>query len=259
MNFWKYQGAGNDFVMVDDREELFDIENFETIERICDRRFGIGADGLILLRNSKSDLAQLEMVYFNSDGRQSSMCGNGGRCFAAFALHLGLVKNKFTFLAIDGPHEADFIGDLVNLKMIDVETIEKIGDDYFLDTGSPHYVSRCFDIENLDLLDKAKNIRFNDRFKNEGTNVNFVEYKADYLDVRTYERGVEDETLACGTGVTAVALVADILNRNTSGNKSRIKVRGGELEVSYEKRKTGYKNIWLKGPAEMVFKGNTNL
>ena len=259
MNFWKYQGAGNDFIMVDDRNELFDNEDSKNIELLCNRRFGIGADGLILLRESNNKSSLLQMVYFNSDGRQSSMCGNGGRCFAAFALQLGLVKNAFTFMAIDGPHEVEFDGGLVNLKMIDVPNIEKIGNDYFLDTGSPHYVSACNDIENMDLLDKAKKIRFNERFKSEGTNVNFVEFSSGHLAVRTYERGVENETLACGTGVTAVALVADILEKNTSIRKSKIKARGGELEVSYEKAEKGYKNIWLKGPAEMVFKGSVNL
>jgi|TARA_B110000240_G_C13386771_1_gene405017 diaminopimelate epimerase len=257
MDFWKYQGAGNDFVMVDDRQNEFNKNEEELINNLCDRRFGIGADGLILLRIS-NDL--LEMIYFNSDGRPSSMCGNGGRCFASFANFLGLVKNNsLFFMAFDGLHEAKLEGELVNLKMMDVNAIESIGNDHYLDTGSPHYIKETKNLKDLVLVAEAHKVRYNSRFEKEGTNVNFVKYKPDFIHVRTYERGVENETLACGTGVTAVALVAELLGKNTDFNRSKIKVKGGDLEVSYAKQKNGFSNIWLKGPAKQIFKGSIDL
>mgnify|MGYP000901311245 CR=1 FL=1 len=258
MEFWKYQGAGNDFVMVDDRRNDFDENNQCLIEKLCDRRFGIGADGLILLRVGKNN--QLEMVYFNSDGRQSSMCGNGGRCFASFANFLGLVKNKkLTFLAIDGLHDSIIDEDLVNLKMMDVKNIEQIGKDYYLDTGSPHYVSSINELSQIDIIKEAHNIRYNSRFEEKGTNVNFVKFGGDVIELRTYERGVENETLACGTGVTAVALVAELIGENTGDGKSTLKAQGGNLEVSYNREKEGFKDIWLKGSAVQVYKGEIDL
>ncbi|MBD80841.1 MAG: diaminopimelate epimerase [Crocinitomicaceae bacterium] len=257
MEFWKYQGAGNDFVMVDDRQNKFDETDNQLIEKLCDRRFGIGADGLILLRNMGS---QLEMVYFNSDGHSSSMCGNGGRCFTAFANFLGLVdNNELEFLAIDGMHEAKIEGELIDLKMIDVHSVESIRNDFFLDTGSPHYVVDSGNIGDLDIVQEAHKIRYSSRFQDEGTNVNFVEFNPGQLRLRTYERGVENETLACGTGVTAVALVAELLGKNTHKGMSKIKAEGGELEVSYTRTASGFENIWLKGPAEQAFHGNIEL
>lgn len=257
VTFFKYQGAGNDFVIIDDRQEALEWLSQPIIEKWCDRRFGIGADGLILLREKQN---LLQMVYYNSDGRESSMCGNGGRCFAAFAKQIGAVSSsKFVFEAIDGLHEVEFIGDLVNLKMQNVATIENLGQDFFLDTGSPHYVSFCENVDRLDFLNQAHKVRYNERFKQEGTNVNFVSVGKEKLEVRTYERGVEGETLACGTGVTAVALVAEQEGVNTHPNKSVLKVQGGELEVSYSKTENGFENIWLKGPAEFVFEGVVRL
>lgn len=258
MEFWKYQGAGNDFIMIDDRQNAFDENNQKLIEHLCDRRFGIGADGLILLRMTKDN--QLEMVYFNSDGRTSSMCGNGGRCFASFAHFLGLVQNnKLEFLAIDGLHEAELEDNLVNLKMIDVLSFEKLGEDFYLDTGSPHYVSKVSDLKNLDIINEAHKIRYNSRFKTQGTNVNFVDFGKEFIEVRTYERGVENETLACGTGVTAVALVAELVGKNTGLGMSKIKAQGGDLEVSYSKENESFRNVWLKGPAVQVFKGELDI
>ncbi len=258
MKFYKYQGAGNDFVMIDDRSLQYKSgENLTTeqIARICDRHFGVGGDGLILLEND--DQADFKMVYFNSDGNESTMCGNGGRCIVAFAKHLNVFEgNSCSFKAIDGLHEATIDGNLVDLKMINVANIEKIGDDYFLDTGSPHYVSFCESVKDLDLITEAKKIRYNDRFSAEGTNVNFVTATNEKLLVRTYERGVENETLACGTGVTAVALVAELLGKNTHENASQIEAMGGHLRIAYEKVQQGFKNIWLKGPTEQVFKGD---
>jgi diaminopimelate epimerase len=253
IQFSKYQGAGNDFVIIDDRTKQFDENNQELVAKLCNRRFGIGADGLILLRTNNEGF---EMVYFNSDGRESSMCGNGGRCFAAFAKEIGVVNSKsMSFTAIDGPHEAEFINGEVNLKMTDVNGVELIGSDFFLDTGSPHYVQEKTQLLNTDIVDLAKSIRYNDRFSEEGTNVNFVEFEKEQLVVRTYERGVEDETLACGTGVTAVALVAELKGKNTFKNGSRIKAMGGSLEVTYERTGDSFSNIWLKGPAELVYNG----
>ncbi len=258
MEFFKYQGAGNDFILVDNRAGLFQVDknlSTESIEKMCDRNFGIGADGLILLEeDSVTDFA---MVYFNSDGNESTMCGNGGRCIVAFAKYLNVFSDSScTFKAIDGLHAAKLSGDLVELQMIDVQQIEEIGDDFFLDTGSPHYVSFVENVDTMDLISAAKAIRYNDRFKAVGTNVNFVSVADDYLSVRTYERGVEGETLACGTGVTAVALVAHLKGKNTNDCSSRIQVKGGELVVAYSKEDTGFSNIWLKGPAEQVFSGD---
>jgi len=259
MEFYKYQGAGNDFVMVDNRKGELELgKNLDTdaINRICNRNFGVGADGLILLENDAE--SDFKMVYFNSDGNESTMCGNGGRCIVAFAKFLTVFEGEVcVFRAIDGIHHAKLSGDWVELQMIDVNEIEQIGNDYFLDTGSPHYVSFREQVKSLDLVSQGRAIRNNNRFKDEGTNVNFVEIHQEYLEVRTYERGVENETLACGTGVTAVALVAELEVRNTKANASRMKVLGGELEVSYQKNTagTGFTNIWLKGPAEQVFRG----
>ncbi|MAZ37218.1 MAG: diaminopimelate epimerase [Crocinitomicaceae bacterium] len=258
MEFYKYQGAGNDFVMIDNRNgevELGKNLNTKIINRICNRNFGVGADGLILLQNDIN--SDFRMVYFNSDGNESTMCGNGGRCIVAFAKFLDVFEgNSCEFRAIDGMHKAKLYGDWVELQMIDVSKVEQIDNDFFLDTGSPHYVSFRENVKDLDLVKEGRKIRDNDRFKSEGTNVNFVASQHDILEVRTYERGVENETLACGTGVTAVALVADLQSKNTKQNASRIKAVGGELEVSYEKNANGeFTNIWLKGPAQQVFKG----
>jgi diaminopimelate epimerase len=255
--FFKYQGTGNDFVMIDQREKKY-IRKKDTalINKICDRRFGIGADGLILLENCKG--YDFRMVYFNADGRESSMCGNGGRCIAAFANHLGIVKSKCRFLAIDGLHEAMIKkNDWVELKMSDVKNIE-IGEDYFLmDTGSPHYVVFVEDIDNLNVFESGQAIRYSKRFKKEGVNVNFVERTEDNIIVATYERGVEDETLSCGTGVTAAAIASFLQKTNRRKKQNTpIKAKGGDLSVRFEPDgKSKANNIWLCGKAELVFEG----
>ncbi len=255
--FFKYQGTGNDFVMIDQREKKY-IRKKDTalINKICDRRFGIGADGLILLENCKG--YDFRMIYFNADGRESSMCGNGGRCIAAFANHLGVVKSKCHFLAIDGPHEAMIKkDDWVELKMSDVKDIE-IGEDYFLmDTGSPHYVVFVEDIDDINVVENGQTIRYSKRFKKKGVNVNFVERTKDNIIVATYERGVEDETLSCGTGVTAAA-IANFLRKSNRKKKQNtpIVAKGGDLAVRFEpKGKNAANNIWLCGKAERVFNG----
>lgn len=256
--FYKYQGTGNDFVIIDQREQQYlKTDDQALIERLCDRRFGIGADGLMLLQQKTG--FDFEMVYFNADGRQSSMCGNGGRCITAFAHRLGMFTDHCRFWAIDGAHDAIVREDQwVELKMIDVAHIEKGSDFYYLDTGSPHYVTFRDDLTGLDVYEAGRDIRYSDRFRAEGTNVNFVQMGPDGITVATYERGVEGETLSCGTGVTAAAIAYHLKSGNGI-NQVPIKVKGGELEVRFKPGADGFSEIWLCGPAEMVFIGNIDL
>ncbi|MEN7550279.1 diaminopimelate epimerase [Rapidithrix thailandica] len=251
VNFYKYQGTGNDFVIIDDREEQFDIANYQLVNWLCHRRFGIGADGLILLRNAEG--YDFRMVYFNADGHEGSMCGNGGRCIVAFAKFLGIFDKQTSFIAVDGPHQAFVKEGLVHLKMGNVEEIETGKDFFFMDTGSPHYIQFVKNIEDIDVVKEGQKIRYNDRFAAEGTNVNFVQ-KSDNnsIKVRTYERGVEDETLSCGTGVTASAIAA-----NQQGMQSPIDVEalGGNLQIAFQQTNHLYQDIYLTGPAQQVFKG----
>lgn len=257
IDFYKYQGTGNDFIMIDNRKSLITLTN-EQVAFMCHRRFGIGADGLILLELEPG--IDFKMVYFNSDGKRSSMCGNGGRCITAFARDLGLITDKARFLAVDGMHESTIMNENVALKMQDVKQIESGTDYFFLDTGSPHYVKLVQDVEGMDVYNEGKKIRYNERFSEEGTNVNFIEKHDDELFVRTYERGVEDETFSCGTGVTAAALVAAVKGISTGKNNCLVKTRGGTLEVTFEKvLEQNFYNIWLKGGAMMVYKGSIEI
>ena len=257
LHFYKYQGTGNDFVILDNREKIFDAKRTDIVAQLCDRRFGIGADGFMLLENA--DGYDFKMVYYNADGNESSMCGNGGRCLVKFAYHLGVFKNECNFIAVDGKHHA-FIDEQnrVHLHMIDVNSVEKGNDFHWLDTGSPHYVKFVEEqLPTYDVFTEGKAIRNSERFKEEGTNVNFVQQTgAQSLFVRTYERGVEDETFACGTGVTACALAA-----HSKGMESpiAIKVLGGDLAVSFNESSTGFNNIYLIGPAEKVFEGTIEI
>ena len=257
IHFYKYQGAGNDFIMVDNRDLSFPKTNTQLINKLCDRRFGIGADGLILLEPSKNE--DFTMVYFNADGNEGSMCGNGGRCIVAFAKQLAVINNETTFNAVDGLHFASIENEIVSLKMIDVTDIEVSDTHSFLNTGSPHHVSFSKNISDLNVKEVGAKIRYGAPYFETGTNVNFAEeITTDSFKVRTYERGVEDETLACGTGVTAVAIAAHNSNK-TSGNSIKVEVLGGNLEVSFEKIKNTYTNVFLKGPAQFVFEGNITL
>lgn len=253
--FYKYQGTGNDFIMIDNRSETYLTRSDSIqIEKLCDRRFGIGADGLILLQEKQG--FDFEMVYFNSDGRESSMCGNGGRCIVAFAQHLGLIQERCRFWAIDGEHEAMIKKDnWVELKMVDVVEVEQQPNFCFLNTGSPHYVRFVKEVATVDLIPEAHKIRYSDRFKTEGTNVNFVEMIDQGIKVITYERGVEDETLSCGTGVTAAAIAYYLKNPSPARHRVAIQAKGGNLEVHLRPNGQGFTDIWLCGPAERVFRG----
>ena len=255
INFYKYHGTGNDFIIIDNRDKSFVVDN-TVIAKMCNRRFGIGADGLMLLENDKE--TDFRMVYFNSDGYEGTMCGNGGRCIVAFAKKLGVIENKTKFIAVDGIHYAEINNNLVSLKMLDLDKIKNIENDYFLDTGSPHYVKFVNDFERVNVYNDGKAIRYNDTFKAEGTNVNFAELSGNTIKVGTYERGVEDETYSCGTGVTAVAICA-YLESDKKINNFDISTKGGKLNVRFENNNNTFENIWLTGPATFVFKGEYTL
>jgi diaminopimelate epimerase len=254
LEFYKYQGTGNDFIMIDNRNNTFPKNDLKQVNKLCDRRFGIGADGLILLETSKKN--DFTMTYYNADGNEGSMCGNGGRCIVAFAKQLGLIKKEAIFEAIDGLHYASIKNGIVNLQMIDVTDIDVTNTHSFLNTGSPHHVQFCNKIAAIDVKETGAKIRYGPPYFKEGTNVNFAEQiSSNSFKVRTYERGVEDETLACGTGVTAVAIAAYNSNK-TKDNSIIVEVLGGQLEVSFTKENNLYKNVFLKGPAQLVFEGN---
>src|SRR5690606_32527813 len=240
MKFYKYQGTGNDFVMIDNRDNSFPKENISLVAKLCDRRFGIEADGLILLEND--DQTEFRMVCYNSDGNQSSMCGNGGRCIVAFAQRLGIIGDTTTFIATDGLHFATIENNEISLQMKDVDDV-KITDEYvYLNTGSPHHVVLVEDLEKYDVKNQGAKIRYSDLYGKTGSNVNFVkQITEDLFAVRTYERGVEDETLSCGTGATAVAIAMYALKK-TNSTEISIKVIGGDLKVSFCKR-DGYEEV----------------
>jgi len=259
IHFYKYQGAGNDFILVDNRDNNVNHHNPAFISRLCGRRFGIGADGVLFLQNHEA--YDFEMVYYNADGQPSSMCGNGGRCIAAFAKYLGIIDAETTFLAVDGPHHAKISdsGDWVSLQMIDVDHISMDGDAYVLNTGSPHYVKLTEGLKDKDVYHDGYAIRNNDIYKAKGINVNFVEPNGNGYFVRTFERGVEDETYACGTGVTAAAL-AMAKHKNQTGHLSTgIKVLGGDLNIRFNYDGVKFNDIFLEGPAVKVFEGDVEI
>jgi diaminopimelate epimerase len=243
--------------MIDNRSQFFPKDNIKLIEKLCDRRFGIGADGLILLENDSQ--TDFKMVYYNSDGNQSSMCGNGGRCLVAFAKYLQVIDNKTTFIATDGLHHATILDNgIVSLQMKNVDEV-KIEDDYtFLNTGSPHHVQLVEDLENYDVKNNGSQLRYSSLYGKEGSNINFVnQLSENHFALRTYERGVEDETLSCGTGATATAIAMHAIGK-TNSNEIDLDVQGGKLKVTFDKTVNGYENVFLIGPATFVFEGEIN-
>ncbi|TDS14521.1 diaminopimelate epimerase [Sphingobacterium paludis] len=251
--FSKYQGAGNDFILIDNRSAIFGPTDVDFIKKLCDRKFGIGADGLMLLQDIKN--FDFEMLYFNADGREGTMCGNGGRCIVAFARDLGIINSETAFLAVDGDHDAKISANQVDLGMIDVQQVTTDGEAYVLNTGSPHYVSFVENLSELDVYTAGYRIRNNERYKEEGINVNFIEAEGNGYFVRTFERGVEDETLACGTGVTAAAMAVAVQQQWEGDIEIPIRVLGGQLYISFNKNGSHFTNVRLKGPADFVFRG----
>ena len=256
LKFFKYQGAGNDFVMIDDRQQTFPIST-KLINRLCDRHFGVGADGLILLQNDTE--SDFKMVYFNSDGNESTMCGNGGRCIIRFANDLEVASENMTFTAIDGLHHGIVDSNVIRLQMIDVDEVEDHDHYLFMNTGSPHHVEFVEKVDDVDVYNRGKEIRNGSPYFEKGSNVNFVEVMPDNnLRIRTYERGVENETLACGTGITAAAISAYV--KNLVDKKSiEIKALGGDLSVNFEENNHKFVNVWLNGPAVKVFEGEIEI
>lgn len=252
LTFHKYQATGNDFILVDNRHSSFPKKDTKMIARLCHRRFGVGADGLILLETDNS--TAFRMVYFNADGREGSMCGNGGRCVVAFARKEGIIGDSCEFMAIDGLHKAQAEDGEIALQMGDVSEIHSKPKYLWLDTGSPHHVQIWEDWEGLDVKKEGERLRYG-LYGQGGSNINFVNLLEDAtFEVRTYERGVEDETYSCGTGVTATALAMHHLG-NLQGTKARILTMGGTLQVTFVPTPEGYSDIWLKGPAEHVYSG----
>lgn len=250
--FFKYQGTGNDFVLFDNRTLFFPKESHELVAFLCNRRFGIGADGLILLEND--DSLDFRMVYYNADGKEGSMCGNGGRCVVAFAQFLGIIDEKTDFIAVDGPHTATIKGNTVSLKMQDVKELKTKPNALYINTGSPHHVQLVNNLEKFNVAKEGSKIRYG-IYGATGSNINFVEQESkDTFKVRTYERGVEDETLSCGTGVTAVTLAMHHLGK-INGKYANIKAMGGNLKVEFDYSDNTYNNVHLIGEAKQVFKG----
>ncbi|WP_293872336.1 diaminopimelate epimerase [Flavobacterium sp.] len=256
--FYKYEGTGNDFIFIDNRQNSFPKNNPQLIENLCNRRFGIGADGLLLLENDIE--TDFNMVYYNSDGNQSSMCGNGGRCIVAFAKRLNIITNETTFTATDGLHHASIQKNgIVSLQMKDVLEVKIESDYIFLNTGSPHHVILVDDLDAYDVKTNGAKIRYSDLYGKAGSNVNFVKQISDnHFRLRTYERGVEDETYSCGTGATAVAIAMNAIGK-TALKHVKLDVEGGELEVSFDKVNDSYTNVFLTGPATFVFEGEIEI
>lgn len=251
IQFYKYQGTGNDFIIINDLDGHLSTED---IINLCDRKYGIGADGIIFMSKTKD--VDFKMMYFNADGSES-FCGNGSRCAVKHAQYLGWISGQCIFTSNDGDHAAEIEEETVKLKMHDVDfiVVEDMG--YILNTGSPHYIAYTEGINELDLIKAAHEIRYSERFKDVGINVNYLEPKNGILHIRTYERGVEDETLSCGTGVTAAAIAHYLEQNSTQKNyKQKLQTKGGSLHVSFEKKKDRFQNIVLSGPANLVFHGS---
>jgi diaminopimelate epimerase len=257
VQFNKYQGTGNDFIMFDARKSKFPSLSVKKIASLCDRRFGIGADGLILIHSHPN--LDFSMIYYNSDGNEGTMCGNGGRCAVAFAQKIGMIKDHARFEASDGFNEGWINKNIVKLTMQPVEVVQSHKDHFELNTGSPHYVKFVDNAEKTDVRYEGTAIRYSSSFKEKGINVNFVSFHKDGIFVRTYERGVEDETLSCGTGMVASAICAAI-NSKSDKNSYTIYTRGGILHISFKKSgKEYFDNIILEGPVGFVFEGKVKI
>lgn len=259
VKFYKYQGTGNDFILFDNRKHILEGNRQTFYAHICNRRFGIGADGVMLFQNHSH--LDFEMIYFNADGGEGSMCGNGARCMIQFAKYLGIEKTQYKFSAADGVHEALVDGEIIKLKMKDVHTIQQGLNYYELNTGSPHYIEFFDEIDAIDIKQAGAKVRYSEKYFKDGINVNFVQVENNGIKIRTYERGVEDETYSCGTGVTASAIAYSTDNKFMNGNYIvNVKTLGGDLKVSFEKVSANdYRNIWLIGPAEFVFSGDIEI
>ena len=254
MNFYKYHGTGNDFIMIDGRKNIHLSE--QQIQTLCDRNFGIGSDGLLLLKNHEK--YDFEMQFFNPDGSEATFCGNGARCIVAFAKYLKIIDKKANFLAKDGEHSAYFDENDVVLKMIDIQNIIVLDDYSYVNTGTHHVVKFVDDVDTINIMSEAPKIRYHENFKPHGTNVNYVQKCNGYIKIRTYEKGVEQETLSCGTGVVASALVYASLSKNNI-TKIEVKTKGGDLKVSFQKKNNDFENVYLQGNAVQVFQGKIDI
>lgn len=255
IHFYKYQATGNDFVVIDNRTAGYSFSK-DQIEKICHRKYGVGADGLMLIE--KDPGLDFNLVYYNRDGSQS-LCGNGSRAAVRMASALGIVNGKAKFNAYDGEHQAELLPTgIVKLKMNPVSKTVKIGKDQFINTGSPHFIRFVESAENYPVFEEGRKIRYSDQYKPGGTNVNFVELlNNNAIFVRTYERGVENETLSCGTGVVASALAASF---NGYSSPISVKTLGGDLSVEFKSGLNGtFTDIYLIGPAKLVFEGDLEL
>jgi diaminopimelate epimerase len=260
--FSKYHGTGNDFIIIDNREQKVEFKNPAEVSQLCHRHFGIGADGLILLENSTH--ATFRMVYYNSDGWEGSMCGNGGRCLAAFAHKLGLAGPLAVFEASDGLHQALIPEDgdsesLISLRMKDVSGIVKETNCYLMDTGSPHCVVITPDAASVDVILEGRKVRYNDRFRERGINVNFISFRDNVTVIRTYERGVENETWSCGTGSVAAALASVLEGKNAEPGFVDLEAKGGKLRVRFQRQHDTFIDIWLEGLVAHVYDGEITI
>tara|TARA_B100001109_G_scaffold30458_1_gene23854 strand:+ start:754 stop:1533 length:780 start_codon:yes stop_codon:yes gene_type:complete len=257
IKFQKYQGTGNDFIIINNNKLNFPELDSDLIKKLCSRKFGVGSDGLILINPSKN--TDFEMIYFNSDGKLGSLCGNGARCSVMFGYENKIIHSKTIFSSCQGNHKATIINNNIFLNMLDVDDLQLYKNDILLNTGSPHYVKIVQDLENYDVLHNGKKIRNSPDFKSNGINVNFVQkISEDTFKVRTYERGVENETLSCGTGATASAIAMNFLKK-TNSEKIKIKTIGGDLNVKFNTNNKSYKNIELSGHVSKVFNGEIKI